>query len=46
VLICDRDTKWSVPVRARLSAAGIRVVLTPYRAPNAKDYASYCTSLV
>ena len=39
VLICDRDTKWSVPVRARLSAAGIRVVLTPYRAPNANAYA-------
>jgi len=39
VLICDRDTKWSVPVRARLSVAGIRVVLTPYRAPNANAYA-------
>jgi putative transposase len=39
VLICDRDAKWSVPVRARLSEAGIRVVLTPYRAPNANAYA-------
>jgi hypothetical protein len=29
VLICDRDTKWSAPVRA----------LTPYRAPNANAYA-------
>jgi putative transposase len=39
VLICDRDTKWSTPVRARLGDAGIRVVLTPYRAPNANAYA-------
>jgi transposase InsO family protein len=39
VLICDRDTKWSVPVRTRLGDAGIRVVLTPYRAPNANAYA-------
>ena len=31
VLICDRDTKWSAPVRARLGEAGIRVVQTPYR---------------
>ena len=38
VLICDRDTKWSAPVRARLGEAGIRVVLTPYRAPNANAY--------
>jgi putative transposase len=38
-LICDRDTKWSAPVRARLSEAGIRVVRTPYQAPNANAYA-------
>jgi hypothetical protein len=38
-LICDRDTKWSAPVRARLSDAGIRVVQTPYQAPNANAYA-------
>jgi hypothetical protein len=38
LLICDRDTKWSAPVRARLDEAGIRVVLTPYRAPNANAY--------
>ena len=44
VLICDRDAKWSRAVRARLQDAGIRVVRTPDRAPNAKDYASYCTS--
>jgi putative transposase len=39
VLICHRDTKWSTPVRARLRDAGIRVVLTPYRAPNANAHA-------
>jgi transposase InsO family protein len=39
VLICDRDAKWSAPVRARLSEAGIRVVRTPYQAPNANAYA-------
>jgi putative transposase len=35
VLICDRDAKWSAPVRARVGEAGIRVVQTPYQAPNA-----------
>jgi putative transposase len=39
LLICDRDTTWSAPVRVRLNEAGIRVVLTPYRAPNANAYA-------
>jgi putative transposase len=39
VLICDRDTKWSALVRARLSEAGIQVVQTPYQAPNANAYA-------
>jgi putative transposase len=39
VLICDRDAKWSAPVRARLDEAGIRVVQTPYQAPNANAYA-------
>jgi transposase InsO family protein len=39
VLICDRDAKWSVAVRDRLVEAGIRVVQTPYEAPNANAYA-------
>jgi putative transposase len=39
LLICDRDTKWSAPVRARLRESGIRVVHTPYQAPNANAYA-------
>jgi hypothetical protein len=39
VLICDRDRKWSGAVRRQLRDAGIRVVLTPARAPNANAYA-------
>jgi transposase InsO family protein len=39
VLICDRDRKWSGDVRRRLHDAGIRLVLTPERAPNANAYA-------
>lgn len=35
VLICDRDRKWSREVRHRFVDAGIRVVLTSARAPNA-----------
>jgi putative transposase len=42
VLICDRDRKWSGVVRQRLGEAGIRVVLTPERAPNANAYAERC----
>jgi transposase InsO family protein len=38
-VICDRDRKWSADVRQRLGDAGIRVVLTPARAPNANAYA-------
>ena len=38
-LICDRDRKWSRAVRQRFGDAGIRVVLTPERAPNANAYA-------
>ena len=39
VLICDRDRKWSRAVRQQCGDAGIRVVLTPARAPNANAYA-------
>jgi len=38
-LICERDAKWSDPVRECLREAGIRIVQTPYRAPNANAYA-------
>lgn len=39
VLICDRDAKWSEAVRAQLQESGLRVIQTPYRAPNANAYA-------
>jgi transposase InsO family protein len=39
LLICDGYTKWSALVRSRLGEAGIRVVQTPFRAPNANAYA-------
>ncbi len=39
VLICDRDTKWSRAVRQLLTDAGVQVVQTPYRAPNANAHA-------
>ena len=39
MLICDRDTKWSGPVRDCVREAGIRMVQTPYQAPNANAYA-------
>ena len=38
MLICDRDAKWSALVRAQLGEAGIRIVQTPYQAPNANAY--------
>jgi transposase InsO family protein len=38
-MICDRDTKWSADVRRILRDAGVRVVVTPIRAPNANAYA-------
>jgi len=39
VLICDRDTKWSVACQHTLTAAGIRVVQTPHCAPDCNAYA-------
>ena len=39
VLICDRDAKWGEPVRARLQEGGLRVIQTPYRAPNCNAHA-------
>ena len=38
-MICDRDTKWSAAVRETLASAGIRVIQTPYAAPNCNAYA-------
>ena len=39
VLIYDRDRKWSHHVRQLLEDEGIRVVQTPYQAPNANAHA-------
>ena len=39
VLLCDRDAKWSGAVRARLQDAGLRIIQTPYQAPNANAFA-------
>jgi transposase InsO family protein len=33
-LICDRDRKWSTAVRDLLETSGVRVIRTPFRAPN------------
>ena len=38
-LICDRDRKWSVAVRDLLETSGVRVVQTPFRAPNCNAHA-------
>ena len=38
-LICDRDRKWSGELHPLLEDAGIRVLLTSVRAPNANAYA-------
>jgi transposase InsO family protein len=39
VLICDRDRKWSWEVRRLLGEGGVRVVQTPFQAPNANAFA-------
>lgn len=38
-LICDRDSKWSKQVRRMLEDGGVRVVRTPYHAPNCNAHA-------
>ncbi|MGH9258249.1 MAG: integrase core domain-containing protein [Vicinamibacterales bacterium] len=39
ILICDRDTKWSAAFRRTLADVGIRVVQTPFQAPNCNAHA-------
>ena len=39
VLICDRDRKWSAPVRHLLEESAVRVVQTPFQAPNCNAHA-------
>ena len=38
-LICDRDRCWSHAFRQILRTSGIRIVQTPFQAPNANAYA-------
>jgi putative transposase len=38
-LICDRDTKWMGGFRRIIEDAGVRIVQTPIRAPNANAHA-------
>ena len=39
VLVCDGDRKWSQTVLQFLNTAGVRVVRTPFQAPNCNAYA-------
>ena len=39
VLICDRDRKWSLAVRGLVETSGVRVIQTPFRAPNCNAHA-------
>jgi putative transposase len=45
-LIHDRDRIFSRELDEAVAAMGVRVLRTPPQAPQAKDYASYCTSWV
>ena len=38
-MICDRDRKWSLAVRELLETSGVRVIQTPFRAPNCNAHA-------
>jgi hypothetical protein len=42
VLICDRDRKWSRAVLEFLEHEGVRIIQTPFRAPNCNAYAERC----
>jgi len=39
VLVCDRDRKWSRAVLEFLEAERVRIIRTPFRAPNCNAYA-------
>ena len=45
-LIHHNDTKFTSSFDTVFSSEGIEIVHTPYQAPRAKDYDSYCTSFV
>jgi hypothetical protein len=38
-VICDRDRKWSAAVERFLATAGVRVIRTPFLAPNRNVHA-------
>ena len=46
VLICDRDRKWSAPVHRLLEESAVRVVQTPFQAPNCKHTRSASSDLL
>jgi len=39
LLICDRDRKWSTAVEGFLASAGVKVIRTPFLAPNCNAHA-------
>ena len=39
VLICDRDRKWSRAVLEFIEQEGVRIIRTPFSAPNCNAYA-------
>ncbi len=39
VLICDRDRKWSAAVERFLATGGVRLIRTPFMAPNCNAHA-------
>ena len=39
MLICDRDGKWTEGFRRIVEGSGVRIVATPFQAPNANAYA-------
>jgi putative transposase len=45
-MIRDRDRKFTENFDELFRTEGIEMVRTPFRAPQAKDYASYCTAFV
>jgi hypothetical protein len=45
-VIHDRDSIYSQDLDLAVRAMGVRILKTPFRSPQAKDYASHCTSLI